>query len=323
MPYHSILTVLLFSLLVSTQVSAEIWLTDSSYLESQHNIAFNQDADVHTLSQLHVSQILSQAKIQFSGKLKTDNQESESLLNQAKIVTAPLPYFSFTLGRFLINYRQEDLFKTSLGKNQDHPLFKPNKFGQEQYRLEKHYNQGFLTRFQLGFIGQEFSINHYKNEQASYHYRIKIGVPGYKFGPLDFMLEQLPKGYLNQQAPQSLALLGGSLTLPIPKLHSFNIPGAWQWSFQLGKGLKQSTQAWQTSLAWLGFIPKHKLGLMWAETDKDWIYSSDFNSMQSSFQARYQITFSQTLTINATAIKLIKQGQKNEQVLQLAMELSF
>lgn len=337
MPHHCILTALfiplILSLFVSPQVSAEVWLTDSNYLESQHYVAFNQDADVLTLSQFHASQILKHAKIQFSGKLNTKNQQSESLVNQAKLVTAPLPYFSFTLGRFLVNFRQEDLFKSSLGKNQDRVLFPFHTFGQEQYRQEqyrheKQYNQGLLSRFQLGFIGQELSVNHSANKQTSYHYRLKIGVPGYKFGPLDFVIEQLPKGYLNQPTDQSLALLGSSLRLPMLHLNSYKIPGVWQWSFQLGKGLKQSAQAWQTSIAWLGFIPNHNFGLMWAKTDENWLYSSDFDTQQSSFQARYQITvpqtLSQTLTINATAIRFDNHNQqRKQQSLQLAMELTF
>ncbi len=339
MKKQSIFLSLCFSLLANS-VSSEVWLSDSLYLESQHHLFSKlpsidkdkqQENTLNTLSQFHLNQLITANgtnfadhfyvidKLHLAGKLASSNQQTLGQMNAFNLVSAPrsLPYFSFTLGRMLVNYRQEQLFNTSLSKNQDRLV-------RIHRDKELNYSQGLLTQFQLGFIRQSVLINQYKNQAASYHYRLNLGIPGYKLGPLQLVLEQLPKGYLQQEKVQQIALLGASLQWPMPKLWHYQAPGDWQWSFQFGQGFKQNTHAWQTSLSWLGFIKHHRLGLLWANTDQNWYYSSDFERRQRLLAGRYQLTINQNTLISAALQKSENQIKDEiETSFQLALEINF
>lgn len=330
---HLFLFIILLSccqLFLATQVRAEAWLTDSTYLESQHLLtlehkASDKETGFDTLSQVHADQLLGFGKLQLGGKFASRDLDTHVLINEINLVTTveDLPYFSFTLGRMLVHYRQEDLFNTSLSKNQDRLL-------STQDDKERNYSQGLLTQFQLGFIHQALLINHYSDQATSFHYRFNLGVPGYKFGPLQLVLEQLPKDYLGQSDAHLLLLLAGNLQFPFPTIGQYKIPGAWQWSFQLGRiqtnlqAEEKELQAWQSSLAWLGFIPKHKLGFLWAHTSENWLYSSDFLPASKIIQGAYQLPVYQSSQLTILwQRREDTEAQTIQNSMKLNMEFSF
>lgn len=339
------LRLLIFCLIVlkSPLALSEFWLSDRLYLQNQQFTSLEQpittddnDLSWQGISQLNLNQGLEFGKLQLGSKLAFSNQTTDAVINQANLVFAipQLTQWTFTLGRQTISYSQQDLFNKSLSKNHSsltrlHP------------QNSRNYSQGFLINHRLGFIQQQLLLNQ-DNNQPSYHYQLTVGIPGYIVGPITLVVEYLPsfqqadsevQQYQYQQQPL-LTMLGSAIQFPMPNLFAMNLKGDWQWAFQFGRldhlssqknGSLTTQQAWQSSLSWLGFIPRHKLGLLVSHTDKGWVYSDDFSNQQDSLELRYQVTLAKGQVIEL-ALNRSEQPQLNHNPrlgLRLGLNFSF
>lgn len=298
-------------LLSSTQSIAEVWLNDQLSLEGHQRITLIQQDDKVTWQfapEMVLSQpMLTRSQLQLSARLRLQEEDSDLTLNGLNITTALSPYWSIITGRQSISYIQADLFERSLSSNdqQTQPI---NYVAKSRFN----YSQGIQIKHRLAFIEQQLFIRQnkyshstgleteledaslnphpntqFKPEDPSIHYHLSVGVPGYIAGPLNITLESQE----DLQGENRLrAMVGAAVQLPIKIA-----PGDWQWAFQYATELSgNKSRAWQTSLAWLGFIPKHKLGMLWSHTDAQWVYSDDFQAASNHLEFRYQWFKNQT-----------------------------
>lgn len=323
-------------LVVSSLSQAETWLTDTLYLENNNELIYthispkNDESSRHSfrlLPELTLTQgidldILPSSKIALGGKveLSTENnvQQSQALINEFYFSSAIGSHWGLTLGRQKISYSQSDLFQTSLSKND----VRPNPLNNLTY------SQGLLATYRLGFIEQHVLINQKtestNNERIpSIHYQLKLGVPGYKTGPIKFVFS-----YEEKQKEDLIfrGMIGSATQFPIKLL-----PGDWQWAFQYAKEFNNQTidgnqDAWQTSFSWLGFIPQHKLGLLFSHTDQQWNYSDNFNAGEDRIELRYQWIAHQNFNIELAAAQVnntLLANTLKEQHLNLRTYFSF
>jgi hypothetical protein len=315
-------------LLLSQSAKAEVWLTDNLYIENQQHIQLESlnDGSSNTnnfrfLPELSVIQNIPTSslinEVTLGGKFDLQQSHakahSQAIVNQLNIKTAINPYWSFTLGRQKIAYSQPDLFNTSLNKNdlRQTPL------------KDLSFSQGLLTTLRLGVMEQSLLLSQ-KNEKEgskpSYHYQLKLGIPGYKAGPLVLLLSQ-ENNAKNQK--NSRAMIGSALQLPLKF-----IVGDWQWAFQYASELENRSaerqHAWQTSFSWLGFIPNHKAGILFSHTDQYWSYSDDFNPNTQRTELRYQWLVIQRLDIGlATSKNKINLINSNKTLYEMAVSINF
>lgn len=297
----------IFLLLLAHSTQAEVWLTDSLYINNQQYFQLNSNdgnasttTNIRLLPELSVIQYLPASSLaneitlgsKFDLQQSNDKTQSQAIIDQLNFKTEINPHWSFTLGRQKIAYSQPDLFNTSLNKNDLRQV--PLK--------DLSFSQGLLTTLRLGVIEQSLLFNQ-KNEKKeskpSYHYQLKLGIPGYKIGPLILLLSQ-ENNATNQQSHR--AMLGSALQFPLRF-----VAGDWQWAFQYASELESKSeekqQAWQTSFSWLGFIPNHKVGVLFSHTDQHWRYSDDFTADTQRTELRYQWLAHQRLDIGFSASK--------------------
>lgn len=288
---------------------SETWLTDTLYLENNHNLLFESlksDSNASTSSfrllpeftlTQGIESELFPSKITLGTKLDLlkDNNEmdTQAIINAFNISTSIGTYWGFTLGRQKISYAQPDLFNTSLNKND----FRPDPLA------DLNYSQGLLLLYRLGFIEQSLLLNQQtessnKESSPSMHYQVKVGIPGYKVGPVKIVIS-----YEDKENDEAIfrGLLGSALQFPLRFA-----PGDWQWAFQYAQEFnnqqkKGNQYAWQTSISWLGFIPQHNLGLLLSHSDKLWHYSDDFYAGEEVAELRYQWTAQQIFTFEVAA----------------------
>ena len=277
-------------------VRAEIWLDDELYLENHSHIAIspsldNQDSWGMGFSDFKFTHSLGQSQIQLGSKLAVDQKQQQLILNNLNLTTSisasdpsSFPDWQLTFGRQTISFAQGDMFATSLSKNQTQAQILNTNH-------DRNYTQGLLIQKQLGFIQQEVMINHDPLRELNYHYRLNLGVPGYKVGPLKLVLEYFPEYEDNRE--ESSLLLGSALQFPLVNISNNTLAGDWQWAFQYAQHLNSQTpsSAFQTSISWLGFIPQHNLGLQFSRIGNQWEKSDDFDSGQESLELRYQFIF--------------------------------
>ena len=302
-------------LLVNTQVKAETWLTDSLFFVNNTDLIYthispnNLEASQHafrlvpelTLTQGIHSVFLPQSRLTLASKIEfsteNDAPQSQALINQFHFSSSIGSHWGFKLGRQKISYAQPDLFNTSLNKNDIRPNPLVNNLT---------FSQGFLVTYRLGFIEQHLLINQQnestKNEPLpSTHYQLKVGTPGYKIGPIKLVLsyEDVEKDELIFRG-----MIGSAAQFPIRIL-----PGDWQWAFQYAQEFNNAMTrgnqyAWQTSVSWLGVIPRHKIGLLLSHTDKRWNYSDNFNAGEDRIEVRYQWITHQNFNIELAGAKV-------------------
>lgn len=286
-------------LLINTQVIAEAWLTDSLYLDNHTDLIYTHTSKNDPESSLHSFWLLPEltltqgiqspflppsklslgSKIEFSTVNRT--QKTQAILNEFHFTSSIGSHWGFRLGRQKISYAQPGLFNTSLNKNDISPNPLINNLT---------FSQGFLATYRLGYIEQQVFINQgtesTKNDfLAGAHYQLKVGVPGYKFGPIKLVISYEDVD-INERILRGM--LGSAIQFPMRIL-----PGDWQWGFQYAQELNNTTTkknqfAWQSSISWLGFIPRHKIGLLISHTDKQWNYSDNFNAGEDRIEMRYQ-----------------------------------
>ena len=300
------LTLSLVLMLISpTQVHAEYWLSDRLFIDNHQQLLINSKSNNNNSTNLHgqllpeltMTQGLNNSALVFGTKLNLQRHQADATINSANLRFSPQFLNSFlpesltsrmliTLGRQKISYAQADLFTRSLTKNDDQTD-------------ALNYSQGLKIRHRLGFIEQSIFFNQYarsdslsapaKHHGTSTHYQLKIGVPGYIAGPAILVIESP-----SQRDDPLRAILGSAVQLPLRI-----VPGDWQWAFQYASELSDNKpshkkqKAWQTSISWLGFIPQHKVGILFSHSDDGWIYSDDFNSAQDRIEIRYQWTVNQ------------------------------
>lgn len=307
--------------LAHTQYSySEIWLTDPLYLEGHQRLFFSQqENDQHwqLLPEFSLTHNAgSNSKVRLGTKLNLQKANSDVVLNTLSLTTSPSPFWSISLGRQKIQYTQADLFQSSLSSND------------ERYD-HLNYSQGLLATHRLAFIEQTFFIRQLKQSDSesaqqleqndtSYHYQISLGIPGYLVGPLNLTLESQK----NVQSDETLrGMISSALQLPMPIIR-----GHWQWSFQYASEFENTEQiAWQTSLSWLGFIPQHKVGILWAHTDASWLYSDDFKNNTNQVELRYQWIKNQSfnLEFNISRISDNESGISDKHTSQGELALGY
>lgn len=337
-PILKILTSLTIAcyLFASTAVQAEVWLTDTLYLENNHQLLIknlksgNRQSSISsfrllpefTIIQSVESESLPPSKITLGSKLDlliNDNDtNTQAIINEFNISSSIGTYWAFTLGRQKISYVQPDLFNTSLNKNdlRTDPLEDLN------------YSQGLLILYRLGYIEQSLLLNQQtessqNKDPHSAHYQLQIGIPGYKIGPAKIVISYEDK---ENNTPITRGLLGSALQFPMRIA-----PGDWQWAFQYAQELNNQQPggnqfAWQTSLSWLGFIPQHKLGLLFSHSDKLWSYSDDFNAGEDGIEIRYQWAAQQKINIELAAShrrNFLVEGTVKEEEISMRLNLSF
>jgi hypothetical protein len=299
---------LVLMLISPTLVHAEYWLSDRLFIENHQQLLIsnnnnNNNTNLHgqLLPELTMTQGLNNSALVFGTKLNLQRHQADATINNANLRFSPQLLNSFlpesltsrmliTLGRQKISYAQADLFTRSLTKNDDQTD-------------ALNYSQGLKIRHRLGFIEQSIFFNQYarsdslsapaKHHGTSTHYQLKVGVPGYIVGPAMLVIESP-----SQRDDPLRVMLGSAVQLPLRI-----VPGDWQWAFQYASELSDNKpshkkqKAWQTSISWLGFIPQHKVGILFSHSDDDWIYSDDFKSAQDRIEIRYQWTFNQRASV--------------------------
>lgn len=318
---HFIAHVFLYLLLLVRPVQAEIWLSDTLYIENQQHLQLsvlknrplkdsprNDDSlGLRLLPEFSLVQIfptsLFASKITLGSKLDLqvenantikNNQtkmHSQAIINELNITTALRSNWTVTLGRQKIAHQQQGLFNTSLNKNDRRPV-----------PLEDlTFSQGLLTKLRFGAVEQSLYFNQKSEGQKveqkqSLHYQLKVGIPGYKIGPLVLLFSREKKA----QDIINRAMIGSALQFPLRIAR-----GDWQWAFQYARELNNDTEknqaAWQTSLSWLGFIPNHKLGILYSHTDSQWTYSDDFSAEIDRTELRYQWYIQQRSSVEVAA----------------------
>jgi len=267
---------------ISPSAQAEYWLNDDLYIENnQRFILKNKISDTHwqLLPELTLVQDIMASKLTLSAKFDLQENNSTATINSLNLTTSLSSYWGLKVGRQKIDYAQNDMFLTSLSKSN-------NKFN------ALNYSQGLLITHSLGIIEQTLFLDKktQQDDKQELNYLLKVGIPGYKIGPLKIILQK--------QADSPLrGIIGSALQFPLHTIH-----GDWQWAFQYGSELDQQKQpkkqqAWQTSFSWLGFIPQHTLGLLISHTDKQWTYSEDFTPDQDRIEMGYQWIIHQELNI--------------------------
>jgi len=316
--FKKILLISAYCLAITHTVQAEIWLSDSLYLSNSQQLQFTAADDKSpilgilpefSLVQGIPPELLASSKITLSSQFDLQTSESKSytkgIINEFNLTFSANPFWSFTFGRQKISHAQADLFSASLNKND-----------QSFYPLtELNYSQGILTTYRLGFVEQQLMLIQQteaeyltasKSNTPSYHYKIKVGIPGYKVGPLILLISHESKTKENSSASVGLvrAMLGSAVQLPLKF-----VSGDGQWAFQYARELNNKIEgnqyAWQTSMSWLGFIPRHNLGLLFSHSDKQWRYSDDFTPGQNTTELRYQWLAQQDFKIELAARKTI------------------
>lgn len=301
------LNIALFIFFLPSLVQAEYWLSDSLYVENNQQFLLNQQTnDTHwqLLPELNFTQILSHSEISLGAKLNLEEDASDGIINNLNIRFAPLSRLVTILGRQKISYKQNDLFRTSLSKNDD----KVDGFN---------YSQGLRIIHRLGYIEQSVFLNQYAHSTASTHYQLKVGIPGYKVGPLVIALE-----YPSKSNRILRGMLGSALQFPLRI-----VPGDWQWAFQYATEFNQpqtNQRAWQTSISWLGFIPQHKIGVLFSHNDEAWTYSDDFNPGQDQIDLRYQWDINQQASLEFSLNQIIPQQTSNDKKIEtLSFKFAF
>jgi len=330
-----------YCLAITHTAQAELWLNDSLYLSNTQLVQYTSVNDKppilgilpeFSLVQGIPAELLASSKITLSSQFDLQTSESKSytkgIINEFNLTHSANPFWSFTLGRQKISHAQPDLFSASLNKND-----------QSFYPLtELNYSQGILTTYRLGFVEQQLMfiqqteaeyLTAYKSNKPSYHYKIKVGIPGYKIGPLTLLISHESKIKENSLASVGLvrAMLGSAVQLPLKF-----VTGDGQWAFQYARELNNKIEgnqyAWQTSFSWLGFIPRHNLGLLFSHSDKQWLYSDDFTPGQNTTELRYQWLAQQGFKIELAAKKTIdnltsSDSANNKSANEMNMKLYF
>lgn len=333
---HYILLFLIYIFVLVRPVQAEVWLNDNVYFENQYDLqlsATNKSTinkrsmndglvkdsttnlrflpEFSLVQSIPTSSLASKMTLGSKFDLQTTNTHSQVIINELHLTTAISPILAFTLGRQKIAYAQQDLFSTSLNKNDLRPA-----------PLEElTFSQGLLTTLRLGVIEQSVLLNQ-KDEnnesKPSFHYQLKVGIPGYKVGPLKLLLSRESNATYKIT---NRVMLGSAVQLPL----GF-IPGHWQWAFQYATELNNAVdnqQAWQTSLSWLGLIPNHKVGLLFSHTDSYWNYSDDFIPNTNRTELRYQWRIQQRLTLELAASKVDFNATPENSEDEIALNVSF
>ncbi len=300
---------LVLMLISPTLVHAEYWLSDRLFIDNHQQLLINSKSNNNNSTNLHgqllpeltMTQGLNNSAFVFGTKLNLQRHQVDATINNANLRFSPQflnPFLPesltsrmlITLGRQKISYAQTDLFARSLTKNDDQTA-------------ALNYSQGLKIRHRLGFIEQNIFFNQYarsdslnapvRHHGTGTHYQLKVGVPGYIVGPAVLVIES-PSQRDGQRDNPLRAMLGSAVQLPLRI-----VPGDWQWAFQYASELSDSKpshkkqKAWQTSISWLGFIPQHKVGILFSHSDDGWIYSDDFKSGQDRIEIRYQWTVNQ------------------------------
>ena len=291
-------------LLIPSSVQAEYWLSDSLYLEHNQQLLIQQQADTvnwQLLPEINFTQDINNSAMALGAKLRLEENNSDGIINNLNLRYSLSPRIMMIFGRQKIHYNQNDLFRTSLNKN-DEKVDALN------------YSQGLRIIHRLGYIEQSILFNQQSESKqtASTHYQLKIGIPGYKVGPLVVVLE-----YPSESNRILRGMLGSALQFPLRI-----VPGDWQWAFQYATEFNQpqsNQQAWQTSFSWLGFIPQHKVGVLFSHSADAWTYSDDFNAAQDQLDMRYQWRMSQQsnfeLSLSQINSKQIADDKKIETIM--------
>ncbi len=339
--FKKILFISAYCLVIPHTVQAELWLSDSLYLINNQQFQLTATADKSpilgllpefSLVQSIPSELLASSKITLSSQFDLQTSESKShtngIINEFNLTFSANPFWSFTLGRQKISHAQPDLFSASLNKND-----------QSYYPLtELNYSQGLLMTYRLGFVEQQLlliqqteaeHLTENKSNKPSYHYKIKVGIPGYKVGPLTLLISHKSKIKDNSSASAGVtrAMLGSAVQLPL-KLVSGDGQWAFQYASELNNKIEGNQYAWQTSISWLGFIPQHNFGLLFSHSDRQWLYSDDFKPGQNTTELRYQWLAQQGFKIELAAKKTIdnltsSDSANNKSADEMNMKLYF
>lgn len=300
--YSSLASFLL--LLIPSSAQAEYWLSDSLYLENNQQLFVKQQTDTlnwQLMPEINLTQNINNNAVALGAKLRLEENNSDGIINNLNLHYSPSSRIMMVFGRQKIHYNQNDLFRTSLSKN-DEKVDAIN------------YSQGLQIIHRLGYIEQSILFNQQSESKksASTHYQLKIGVPGYKVGPLVVALE-----YPSESNRILRGMLGSALQFPLRI-----VPGDWQWAFQYATEFNQpqsNERAWQTSFSWLGFIPQHKVGILFSHSDDAWTYSDDFDAAQDQVEMRYQWMMNQQgsfeLSLSQENSKQIAENKKTETII--------
>ena len=300
--YSSLASFLL--LLIPSSAQAEYWLSDSLYLENNQQLFVKQQTDTlnwQLMPEINLTQNINNNAVALGAKLRLEENNSDGIINNLNLHYSPSSRIMMVFGRQKIHYNQNDLFRTSLSKNDE-------KVG------ALNYSQGLRIIHRLGYIEQSILFNQQSESKqaASTHYQLKIGVPGYKVGPLVVALE-----YPSESNRILRGMLGSALQFPLRI-----VPGDWQWAFQYATEFNQpqsNERAWQTSFSWLGFIPQHKVGILFSHSDDAWTYSDDFDAAQDQVEMRYQWMMNQQgsfeLSLSQENSKQIADNKKTETII--------
>lgn len=300
--YSSLASFLL--LLIPSSAQAEYWLSDSLYLENNQQLFVKQQTDTlnwQLMPEINLTQNINNNAVALGAKLRLEENNSDGIINNLNLHYSPSSRIMMVFGRQKIHYNQNDLFRTSLSKN-DEKVDALN------------YSQGLRIIHRLGYIEQSILFNQQSESKqaASTHYQLKIGVPGYKVGPLVVVLE-----YPSESNRILRGMLGSALQFPLRI-----VPGDWQWAFQYATEFNQpqsNERAWQTSFSWLGFIPQHKVGILFSHSDDAWTYSDDFDAAQDQVEMRYQWMMNQQgsfeLSLSQENSKQIADNKKTETII--------
>ena len=300
--YSSLASFLL--LLIPSSAQAEYWLSDSLYFENNQQLFVKQQTDTlnwQLMPEINLTQNINNNAVALGAKLRLEENNSDGIINNLNLHYSPSSRIMMVFGRQKIHYNQNDLFRTSLSKN-DEKVDALN------------YSQGLRIIHRLGYIEQSILFNQQSESKqaASTHYQLKIGVPGYKVGPLVVALE-----YPSESNRILRGMLGSALQFPLRIM-----PGDWQWAFQYATEFNQpqsNERAWQTSFSWLGFIPQHKVGILFSHSDDAWTYSDDFDAAQDQVEMRYQWMMNQQgsfeLSLSQENSKQIADNKKTETII--------
>lgn len=301
---------------------AEIWLDSDSYAESSqslqlsysdHFLDFRFLPSFSLIKNTSGTPFFDQARVgaQFDFQSVRKEQHNQVIIKELNLTKVISPYLDVSLGRLKIQYAQPDLFNRSLNKN-DFSTFPVNTLP---------FSQGLLSRARFGAIEQSFFWNQ-KDEnpdsQSSFHYQMKVGIPGYIIGPATLLISHEEQDFKKI----TRAMIGSALQFP---LHLFHGDGQWafQYAQELNNSIEDNQDAWQTSFSWLGFIPNHKIGILLSQTGRQWHYSDDFGPNTKHKELRYQWHIHQRLTAEIAAIRASAHVQSKENKDKLQMRFDF
>ena len=302
------------ALLFAAPAVGEYWLGDTVYAQAQLSSLIsltrqqtplkpwdNRQPAIYLNPKLHLTHLTPKVKSHLGLSMpvryrhpKTTSAPMSLAVHSAYIAWQQPKDGQVQLGRFQLAHTLPDDWHMSLGKN-------------DVLEHSTQYSQGLLLTHRRGIVQQQWlseqrpsKYGRQNSPPFTHYYRLKLGVEGYFIGPLYVDINHNRHRSLNQTSTVKdydrayQLMLGSALQWPAPigrGIHQLAFQYAQQGfgkAHAQTKKMESQPHAWQISLNWRGFNPRHSLGLLTMTTSKDWLSADSLAANRRYLAARYR-----------------------------------